>query len=274
MRAGDSQRPQVVAMKKSRLRQIFQSSGKCFIPFVTAGHPDLDATREIVLELARIGSHIIEVGIPFSDPIADGPVIQRASFEALQHGYRMSDYVRLVRQVREQSEVGLVFMTYLNPVLRYGLQRLDREAADAGLDGILISDLTPEEYQRLDSSTFQELDTIFLAAPTSSDERLKKIARVSQGFVYLVARTGVTGAHTDVGQVLVATLERLRRFTELPVGVGFGISSAGDVEKVWQHADGAIVGSALVRFIEEHKEQPDLPRQVGRYVRESLLPAP
>ncbi|MEE8462382.1 MAG: tryptophan synthase subunit alpha, partial [Acidobacteriota bacterium] len=156
----------------SRLSEIFTRNKKCFIPFVTAGHPDLETTREIVLALAASGSHVIEIGIPFSDPIADGPIIQKSSFQALRNGYSFADYIDLIRQIRRETEVGLVFMTYMNPVLSYGLQKLDREGVEAGLDGVLISDLTPEEYSRMEP--LEALDTIFLAAPTSSDQRLQK----------------------------------------------------------------------------------------------------
>ena len=253
----------------SRLSEIFASNKKCFIPFVTAGHPDLEATREIVLALAAAGSHVVEIGIPFSDPIADGPIIQKSSFQALQHRYSVSDYIDLVRELRARTEVGLVFMTYMNPVLSYGLENLDREGFRAGLDGVLISDLTPEEYSRMEP--LKELDTIFLVAPTSSDQRLEKIREVSRGFVYLVARTGVTGSQSDVEALVPKTVVRLRRCTPLPIAVGFGITSAEDVSKVWQYADAAVVGSAIVRFIEEHRSDADLVQKVGEYVRKDLI---
>ena len=256
----------------SRLSEIFARNKKCFIPFVTAGHPDLETTREIVLTLAASGSHIIEIGIPFSDPIADGPIIQKSSFQALQHGYSFADYIDLIRDLRTETEVGLVFMSYMNPVLSYGLEKLDREGVEAGLDGVLISDLTPEEYSRMEP--LKGLDTIFLAAPTSSDQRLQKIREVSRGFVYLVARTGVTGSQTDVEASVPKMVERLRRYTQLPIAVGFGITSAQDVSKVWQYADGAVVGSAIVRFIEEHRSDAQLARKLGEYVRKDLISAP
>jgi len=230
---------------------------------VTAGYPNLEATTEIVVALAANGAHVVELGIPFSDPIADGPVIQKSSFEALRHGYSMDDYLGLVRSVRRRSDVGLIFMSYMNPLYNYGLDRLDKEGGAAGLDGVLISDLTPEAYCRL--GTRLTLDTIFLAAPTSSDERLKKICAFSRGFVYLVARTGVTGGHTDINALVPDTVARLRRHTDLPVSVGFGISSYEDVQRVWKYAEGAIVGSAIVKFIQEHQEEPDLARKVGEY---------
>ncbi len=254
----------------SRLSAIFAKHKKCFIPFVTAGHPDLQTTREIILNLAAAGSHIIEIGIPFSDPIADGPIIQQSSFQALQHDYSLPDYIDLVRQVRTKTDVGLILMTYTNPVLRYGLEKLAEKGYEAGLDGLLISDLTPEEYGRM--KPLQDLDTIFLAAPTSSNDRLQKIAAVSQGFVYLVARTGVTGKHSDVGALVHNTVRRIRQYTRLPVAVGFGITSAEDVVKVWQHADGAVVGSVIVQFIEKHRSKANLPQSVREYVKNNLIP--
>ena len=253
----------------SRISEIFTKNEKCFIPFVTAGHPDLESTREIILSLAEAGSHIVEIGIPFSDPIADGPIIQRSSFEALKHGHSFADYLDLVREVREQTDVGLIFMTYFNPVLKYGREKLDREAAEAGLDGILISDLIPEEYARMEP--FKELDTVFLAAPTSSDERLEKIQAASKGFVYVVARTGVTGKQSDVDQSVPDTVERVRRLTQLPIAVGFGIATAEDVQRVWRYAEGAIVGSAIVGFIEENRSDRNLAGKVGEYVRKDLI---
>ena len=260
-----------------KLSDIFARHQKCFIPFVTAGHPNLESTEEILLALSEAGSHIIEIGIPFSDPIADGPVIQRSSFHALRHGYTVGDYLELVRRVRDKTSAGLIFMTYLNPVLQYGLERLAGEASRAGLDGILISDLTPEEFVRLregQSGTWlsDQLDPIFLAAPTSSDQRLQRICEVSRGFVYLVARTGVTGRQSDLDALAPRTVARLRRYTELPIAVGFGITSAEDVRKVWTYAEGAVVGSAIVNFIEKNRGEPELAHQLYEYLRKDLIP--
>lgn len=254
----------------SRLSEIFRRNQKCFIPFVTAGFPDLGTTRDVVIELAKRGAHIVEIGIPFSDPIADGPVIQRSSFAALENHYSISDYVALVREIRSVTDVGLIFMTYMNPVFKYGLARLETEAADAGLDGILISDLTPEEYAGM--RPFQKLDTVFLAAPTSSDPRISKIAKASSGFVYLVARTGVTGKHTKIGEELSGSVARLRTLTDLPIAVGFGISDSEDVRNVWKVADGAVVGTAIVRFMQEHLVERNLASLVGDYVTSELIP--
>jgi tryptophan synthase alpha chain len=248
----------------SRLSEIFKANRKCFIPFITAGYPDLDSTRRLVLEFAQAGAQIVELGIPFSDPVADGPVIQRSSYAALQHGYSIADYIDLVRQIRRDSDVGLIFMSYVNPLLKFGLKRLDGDARAAGLDGILISDLTPEAYEGLGCRL--DLDTVFLAAPTSSDSRLAKICAVSRGFVYLVARTGVTGKRTDLETNLSGVVARVRECTALPVAVGFGITSKADVEKVWQYADGAIVGSAIVKFMQDNESSPELVRSTGEYV--------
>jgi tryptophan synthase alpha chain len=159
-------------------------------------------------------------------------------------------------------------MSYMNPLFRYGLEQLDSEGRAAGLDGVLISDLTPEAYERLGMRL--DLDTIFLAAPTSSEERLQKICASSRGFVYLVARTGVTGRRTNIDDGVSAAVKRLRRYTDLPIGVGFGISSFADVQRVWQYAEGAIVGSAIVRFMQEHEKAPDLARKVAEYARSFL----
>lgn len=253
----------------SRLSAIFDQAGKCFIPFVTAGHPSLEQTEEIVLGMVRAGAHIVEIGIPFSDPIADGPIIQKSSHSALAHRYTIDDYLGLIARIRQQSDAGLIFMSYLNPLQRYGLARLDQEAEKAGLDGVLISDLTPEEYSRMDS--FQSLGTVFLAAPTSSDERLDRICAVSSGFLYLVARTGVTGRHTQIDSRTLGALRRIRNRTQLPVVLGFGIDSRDAVQRVWDVADGAVVGSAIVKLIEKEKENNKLPGLVAEFVSE-LIP--
>ena len=253
----------------SRLSEIFRRKRRCFIPFVTAGHPDLSLTRSIILELVDAGADIVEIGIPFSDPIADGPIIQASSHAALQHGYGVADFLEMVSDLRRETDAGLIFMTYLNPIFSYGLDRLESDALAAGLDGLLVSDLTTEEYQRL--GKLREIDCVFLAAPTSSDQRLERIASCCRGFLYLVARTGVTGGQTDVLQEVPPTLERIRRFTSLPVAVGFGIRRSSDVRSVWELAEGAVVGSAIVDFVSRHCDEPDLPGRVGQFVRQQLL---
>ena len=250
-------------------------SSHSLIPFVTAGHPDLDVTRDIVVELAQAGAALVEIGIPFSDPVADGPTIQRSSFEALRHGYTMEDYLALVREIRRYTAVPLIFMSYLNPLLRFGLERLDREAAAAGLDGLLISDLTPEEAGTVWPNGVgpQQLKSIYLAAPTTAPERLKLISQAATGFIYMVARTGVTGAKTEVGGRLPELAAEIRRHTSLPIAVGFGIRDRRDVERVWDFAEGAVVGSALVEFIEAHRDSSDLAAACGRFLMENFLSA-
>ena len=254
----------------SRLSKIFKKRKKCFIPFVTAGFPDLETTEKLILSLAKSGADIVEIGIPFSDPIADGPVIQEASMAALKNGYSIPDYLELVRRIRAKSDVGLIFMTYLNPVLQYGLSRLDAEAVDAGLDGILISDLTPEEYRQMELDF--DLDTIFLVAPTSSEKRLARIADAARGFIYLVARTGVTGERTNTEATVPGMVARLRKLTPVPIAAGFGITNSEDIKEVWKDADGAIVGTALTRFLLEHKNAPDLLQLFEKFLTEEIVP--
>jgi tryptophan synthase alpha chain len=223
------------------------------VVYITCGDPDLATSRAIVLSAIRAGADVIELGVPFSDPVADGPVIQRASERALRGGTSLHDVLRLAREVRRESEAGLVVFSYLNPVLRLGLEHFADEAAQAGVDGVLLTDLTVEEadeYRRVMSA--RQLDTIFLAAPTSPDRRLKKIAQACRGFVYAVSRTGVTGTQKQLATDARGLVERIRKFTDLPVAVGFGVSSPDQFKEVGQFADAAAVGSAIVRAIEQN----------------------
>jgi tryptophan synthase alpha chain len=209
---------------------------------------------------------VIELGVPFSDPVADGPVIQRASERALQNGTSLEDVLMLAREIRRESEAALIVFTYLNPVLRFGLERFCAEAAKAGVDGALITDLTVEEageYRRLMAA--HGLDTVFLAAPTSTDQRLKAIAAACRGFVYAVSRTGITGAQKQLATDAQDLVKRIRKFTRLPVAVGFGISNAEQFAQVGNFADAAAVGSAIVQAIEQN---PDNPAQaVEKFIR-------
>lgn len=213
----------------------------------------MNATREIVLAAIRAGADVIELGVPFSDPVADGPVIQRASERALQHGTSLQDVLRLAQEIRKESDAGLIVFSYLNPVLHFGLERFCMEAAKAGVDGALITDLTVEEageYRRLMAA--HNLDTIFLAAPTSPNPRLKAIAEACQGFVYAVSRTGITGAQKQLASEAGDLVKRIRKFTKLPIAVGFGISNAEQFVQVGKFADAAVVGSAIVQTIEQN----------------------
>jgi tryptophan synthase alpha chain len=230
-----------------------QESGELgIVAYITAGDPTLAATRDYVLALADAGADVVELGVPFSDPLADGPTIQRASERALKSGTTLAGVLALVRQIRQSSQVPLVLFSYFNPILQMGLEKLAAAAAEAGADGVLVTDLTPEEsaeYRRILQA--HHLDTIFLAAPTSTDERLVKIAACSSGFLYLISRTGVTGAKDALPDDLPALLRRARRFTQLPIAVGFGISLPGHVSVLGGLADAAVVGSALVSEIEK-----------------------
>jgi tryptophan synthase alpha chain len=243
-------------------------NGRAFIPFITAGDPDLETTVRLVPELAGAGANVVELGIPFSDPVADGPTIQRASERALAHHYRLSDYLDAVCRIRRNTEVPVVLFTYFNPILRYGIEKLARDAADAGVDGILVTDLTPEEGADYCGSLARHgLDPIFLVAPTSTEERVRAICERARGFVYVVARAGVTGAQTSLSDSMAPTIERVRRHTRLPVAVGFGISRPEHVRAVWQIAEGAVVGSAIVARMEEEKDSPELVSRIGAYCR-------
>ena len=221
------------------------------VAYVTAGDPTLAATHQIVLSLAEAGADVIELGVPFSDPLADGPTIQRASERALRSGTTLAGVLDLVKRLRQKTEVPLVLFSYYNPVLQMGLQRFAESAAAAGADGVLITDLTPEESgEYCQVMTAHGLDTIFLAAPTSPDVRLSKIAAVSSGFLYLISRTGVTGAKDALPEDLPEQVRRTRRVTSLPIAVGFGISLPVHVSVLGRLADAAVVGSTLVAEIE------------------------
>jgi tryptophan synthase alpha chain len=235
-----------------RFAELRAAGGLGIVAYVTAGDPSLDATHKFVLALADAGADVIELGVPFSDPLADGPTIQRASERALKAGASLAGVLELVRRVRDTSQVPLVLFTYFNPIMQMGLEKFAADAAQAGADGVLVTDLTPEEsedYRRIIHA--QNLDTIFLAAPTSDDGRLLKISACSSGFLYLISRTGVTGAKDSLPDDLPGLLRRVRHFTELPIAVGFGISLPGHVSVLGGLADAAVVGSALVSEIEK-----------------------
>ncbi len=221
------------------------------VAYVTCGDPDIATTREVILAAIEAGARVIELGVPFSDPVADGPVIQRASERALRAGATLAGVLALVKSLRAKTEVPLVLFSYFNPVLQMGLEKFGGAAKAAGADGVLITDLTPEEagdYRR--DMSARGLDTIFLAAPTSTDERLAIIAKATSGFLYLISRTGVTGAKDQLADELPALARRVRRVTELPLAIGFGISLPGHVSVLGGLADAAVVGSALVEEIE------------------------
>jgi tryptophan synthase alpha chain len=226
------------------------------VAYVTCGDPDLATTREVILAAINAGADVIELGVPFSDPVADGPVIQRASQRALENGTRLADVLDLAHDIRRHSDAGLIIFSYFNPVLRFGVERFATAAEAAGVDGALITDLTVEEagdYLRIMRA--RDLATIFLAAPTSTDARLRAIAKASSGFIYAVSRTGVTGQQKQLASDARQLVARLRRFSKLPIAVGFGISTAEQFAQVGDFADAVVVGSALVQEIERAGKQ-------------------
>lgn len=253
---------------ESKFKALKREGRKAFIPYITAGDPDLETTARIMIELERSGADIIELGVPFSDPMADGPVIQRASERALKNNVSVRDCLSLVRRVRERSEIPIMLFTYLNPLLALGKDSIVEALCTAGIDGVLGTDLVPEEAAGfIEPIRAAGIDTIFLVAPTSTDERIKLVCEASSGFVYAVSRAGVTGVRENMSEAASRLTGRVRRFTDLPVAVGFGISTPEHVAEVWQHADAAVVGSRIVAEIERYAGDPLLVEKVGALVR-------
>jgi len=282
-----------------------RNNSRGFIPFITAGDPDLKTTGELIIELARTGATVIELGIPFSDPMADGPVIQRASERALRHSFGIDDVLQVVSEARKETDVPIILFTYFNPLMQwcqkpdrkggrtpltgsqvinaalpygrasdtghFNFEKLAREAKAAGVDGVLVTDLVPEEAAEFASILRSHgLDMIFLVAPTSTDERLQMIASQAGGFIYAVSRAGITGAREQMSAEAEKLVGRVRRYSDLPVAVGFGISKPEHVRDVWRYADAAVVGSALVSVIEESSSGSAAASNVGQFVRQLL----
>ena len=223
------------------------------VAYVTCGDPDLATTQEVVLAAAKAGADVIELGVPFSDPVADGPIIQRASERAVAKGVSLSQVLELAAEVRKHTNAGLIIFSYLNPIMRMGLQNFCASAKRAGVDGALVTDLPIEEASDyIRSMRDCDLATVFLAAPTSTDERLKRIAQASTGFVYAVSRTGVTGTRDQVASDASALVKRLRKYTKLPIAVGFGVSNRSQFEEVGKFADAVVIGSAIVQTVEQN----------------------
>ena len=257
---------------EQKFSQLKFSNQKGFVPFITAGDPNLLQTKELILALARIDSTVIELGVPFSDPIADGVVIQKASERALKHNFGIAEILELVRDVRQETDVPIILFSYFNPLLQYGLEKLCADAKDVGVDGFLVTDLVPEEAEEFSNLLKQnDLDMIFLIAPTSSDKRLKMVAERASGFIYAVSRTGVTGARETTSQSAEVLVTRMRQFSDLPIAVGFGISTVEQVAETWKYADAAVVGSAIVREIEKFGDSENLVKKVEEFAG-NLLP--
>lgn len=251
--------------------RLDEEGRKGFIPFLTAGDPDLNTTLDLILELDRAGASVIELGIPFSDPMADGPVIQRASERALKHNFGLTEVFDLVAKVRLKTNVPIILFTYFNPLLQFGLDRVPLSAKQAGVDGVLVTDLTPEEGESFaEDLRAHDLDMIFLVAPTSTDERLRLVSQRATGFIYAISRAGVTGARSTVSEEAEKLVRRVRRFSTLPVAVGFGISTAQQVRDVQRYADAVVVGSAIVAEIERVSHEGNVVTHIGAFAR-SLL---
>lgn len=251
----------------TKFRELNERNAKGLVIYVTAGDPTLEATGELLAAIDRGGADVIELGVPFSDPVADGPVIQRASERALQAGTTLRKVMTALPEWRKQVRAPLVLFSYFNPILQYGLESFARDASQAGADGVLAVDLTPEEADSYIAAMRKwYLDTIFLAAPTSTDERLRRVAEASTGFLYLISRAGVTGERKEIAESTRPLIERVRKVTRLPLAVGFGLSSPDQVRTVQELADAAVVGSAIVRAIEEHFSSEG-PVAIERYVR-------
>ena len=252
----------------ARFDDLRARHAKGLIVYLTAGDPTLDATGELLVALDRAGVDVIELGVPFSDPLADGPVIQRASERALRSGTTLRRILERVRDWRQAVRAPMILFSYYNPILQYGLESFAATAAEAGVDGALVVDLSPEEAENyLGVMRPQNLDTVFLASPTSPDQRLERAARLSRGFFYLISRTGVTGERSEIASSVRPLVEHARHFTSLPLAVGFGISTPAQVREVQGHADAAVVGSAVVHVIETRYSQEG-PAAIEQFVHE------
>jgi tryptophan synthase alpha chain len=250
----------------SRIAAVFRRPAhRALIAYVTVGYPTVEATLEVVPLLARVGCDIVELGIPFSDPLADGATIQQSSFRALQNGVTPKLCLDVAGKLRQQVNVPLVFMTYLNPILHYGFEEFCRACSGSGVDGLIIPDLPPEEGTELETVTrSQGLDLIYLLAPTSTEERIRLVAERSQGFIYVVSVTGVTGARESLPDTLATFIARVKQLATQPLCVGFGISTAGQARQVGQLADGVIVGSQIIKLM----DTDDGFKSVDSFVRE------
>ncbi|MCX5890734.1 MAG: tryptophan synthase subunit alpha [Deltaproteobacteria bacterium] len=260
----------------TRIDQVFKrlkaKREKALIPFITAGDPDLATTKALALEMVAKGADLLELGIPFSDPLADGPTIQAASNRAVQGGVHLAEVLKLTGEIRRETDIPLILMGYYNPIWQYGLERTAREAAVLGVDGFIIPDLPPEEAGPWRVAAAKAgVAAIFLAAPTSGAERIKHLGRLTRGFLYYVSVTGITGARMELPPDLVTALKEVRRLVKCPLAVGFGISTPEQVRWLAPYVDGIVVGSAIVQRVARLKGQ-ELIREVGDFV--AALKAP
>jgi tryptophan synthase alpha chain len=241
-----------MSMIKERFRKLKARGKKAFIPYIMAGYPSLEDTKNGLILFEECGADIVELGVPFTDPLADGPIIQRASEMALLQGITLRKVIAFVRVLRPSIRVPLVLMTYYNPVFKYGEEAFVKDAKDAGVDGLIIPDLPPDEAGNLiQYARTESLDTIFLLAPTSNTERIKKVAKASRGFIYYVSVTGITGSRLLLDGSLEMFISGIRKYTDKPIAVGFGVSSPEEASSVSKVSDGVIVGSAIVKRLHE-----------------------
>jgi len=246
-----------------KFAELQKNREKALITFITAGDPDLEMTLDLIPAMEKSGADIIELGVPFSDPMADGPTIQKASERALASGTTLKSILAMVKSVRRVTQVPIILMGYFNPVYRYGAGKFVDDAVDAGVDGVLLVDLPPEEADSFRAEAARKgLDVIFLLAPTSDDARIEKVARIGSGFIYYVSVTGVTGARTSIDESVFDTVKKIRGRVSLPVAVGFGIADPSQAARVADVADGVVVGSALVKLFEEYRGE-ELKKRVG-----------
>ncbi len=248
-------------------KQLKKTGKKALIPYIMAGDPTLDATKRFVIDLERAGADIIELGVPFTDPLADGPTIQRASERAIKEDVTLRKVLTFVSNIRQTAKIPIILMTYYNPVFKYGIEAFIKEAVRAGVDGVIVPDLIPDEADDfIDFARRHRLDTIFLLAPTSTEERIKKVARASTGFIYYVSITGITGAKLSVNESMKNTLNLIKTLTKKPIAIGFGISNPEDASTVAVLAEGVIVGSAIVRLIAEGKDIKDFVKNIRKAI--------
>lgn len=251
----------MISKIEKTFKKLKKEGRKAFIPYIMAGDPSLDKTKEVVLLLEECGADIVELGVPFSDPLADGPTIQRSSERALKNGVTLRKAISHVKDIRQMSQIPIVLMTYFNPVFKYGVENFIKNAKIAGVDGVIIPDLPPDEAEDfIKLSREAALDTIFLLAPTSTEDRIKKIIKVSKGFIYYVSITGITGTTLLLDGSMEVLISKIKRYTDKPVAVGFGVSTPEEASAVARVSDGVIVGSAIVKKL---YESPD---ELKRYI--------
>lgn len=255
----------------NRIKKVFKAlerkEGRALIPFITAGDPDLETTKQLIFTIEKSGADILELGVPFSDPLADGPTIQASSQRALKNGVTLDKILALVKEVRPKVNIPIVLMSYYNPLFKFGLEKLVDYSKKIGVDGFIVPDLPVEESAHwIKITRSRKIDTIFLVAPTTPLSRARKIAQRSTGFIYYVSLTGVTGARKELPEDLIENLRRLREMTKKPIAVGFGISSPEHIKMLSPYADGLIVGSAIVRLIEKAKNSKDACTKVSTFI--------